>query len=166
MAEPFIGEIRMISFNFAPKGWAFCNGQILPAGQNRALFEILGKTYGGDGQTTFGLPNLQGRTPFHVGPGFSLGQSGGEEAHALTIPEIPAHTHAATASSAAADQVSPANGLWANSGINTYSSYTPNTTMSSLAIDETGEGQPHPNLSPYLVLNFVIALEGIFPPKS
>jgi len=166
MAEPYIGEIRIVSFNFAPRGWAFCNGQVLPAGQNRALFEILGKTYGGDGQTTFALPNLQGRTPLHAGPGFALGQSGGEEMHALTIPEMPAHTHAAVGSSATADQVSPANGLWANSGINTFSGYDPNTTMSSVAVDGAGEGQPHENLSPYLVLNFVIALEGVFPPNS
>src|SRR5690348_9824796 len=115
MSEPFIAEIRIISFTYPPKGWAFCNGQLLPINQNQALFSLLGTMYGGDGRTTFALPNLQGRTPFHVGPGFTQGQTGGEDAHTLTGNELPAHTHQAIASSNAADQASPVNNYWAAS---------------------------------------------------
>jgi microcystin-dependent protein len=163
MSESFIGEIRIVSFGFAPRGWALCNGQIMPISQNQPLYLVLGTTYGGDGQTTFALPDLQGRTPFHVGAGFALGQHGGEESHMLTIPEMPAHTHAAVASSVnPADQASPAGGFWANAGISTYSSTNqPQGTMSPLIVDAAGENQPHQNLSPYLVLNFVISLQGI-----
>jgi microcystin-dependent protein len=165
--DPFLGEIKIISFTFAPRGWAFCNGQLMPISQNQLLFDLLGTTYGGDGQTTFALPDLQGRTPFNVGSSFVLGQKGGEETHTLTIPEMPGHTHAAVASSAAADQTSPAGGLWANGGISTYSSTNqPQITMSGLAVGAAGESQPHQNLSPYLVLNFVISLEGTLPQRD
>src|SRR6266481_6737149 len=107
MSEPFLGEIKIISWNFPPKGWTFCNGQLLPINQNQALFSILGTTYGGDGRQSFGLPNLQGRTPVHVGNGISLGQSAGETAHTLTAPELPAHTHVPVGATASPDQASP-----------------------------------------------------------
>jgi microcystin-dependent protein len=168
MSESFIGEIRIVSFGFAPSGWALCNGQIMLISQNQPLYLVLGTTYGGDGQTTFALPDLRGRTPFHVGPAFTLGQQGGEEGHMLTISEMPAHTHAAVASSVnPADQVSPMGGFWANAGISTYSSPNqPQGTMSPLTVDEAGESRPHQNLSPYLVFNFVISLQGITASRS
>src|SRR5262247_1798999 len=112
MGTPFLGEIRIVSFNFAPKGWAQCSGQLLPINQNQALFAILGTTYGGNGQTTFGLPNLQGRTPFHVGNGLVLGELGGEQSHTINLSEMPAHTHAPTGTSTQANLTSPVNNLW------------------------------------------------------
>jgi len=165
MSTPYLGEIKIISWTFAPKGWAFCNGQLLPINQNQALFSILGTTYGGNGQTNFALPNLQGRTPIHMGSGFTLGQSGGEAAHTLTISEMPAHTHPAVASSNAASTPDPSNAFWAPAASSAYSS-SPNTSLAPQAITNAGGSQPHQNLSPYLVLNFVIALQGIFPSPS
>jgi microcystin-dependent protein len=166
MSEPFLGEIKIISFNFPPKGWAFCNGQLLPINQNQALFSILGTTYGGDGRTTFALPDLRARTPLHVGNGFTLGERGGEEAHTLIVGELAAHTHTAIASSNTADQTSPANNYWAVSGTFTVYAASPNETMDPQLVGPIGGSQPHPNLSPYLVLNFVIALVGIFPSRN
>src|SRR4029077_12659972 len=122
MSEPFLGEVKIISWNFPPKGWAFCNGVLLPINQNQALFSILGTTYGGDGRTTFGLPNLQGRTPVHVGNGISLGEMGGETAHTLNISEIPAHNHVPVASGNAPSAASALNNLWATGNANNYSS--------------------------------------------
>jgi microcystin-dependent protein len=165
MAEPFIGEIKLIGFNFQPRGWAFCNGQVLAINQNQALFSILGTTYGGNGQTTFGLPNLQGKVPFHAGNGFSLGQTGGEAAHTLLTTELPAHFHTVKASANAADQGSPAGNLWANSGELGYANAV-NTTMNPASVASAGGGQAHENNSPYLVLNFIIALTGIFPSRN
>jgi microcystin-dependent protein len=156
----------MVSFNFAPKGWAFCNGQLLPIAQNTALFSLLGTTYGGDGRTTFALPNLQGRTPLHTGNSFTLGQRAGEEGHTLVVSEMPAHTHTAVASSNPADQTSPANNYWAVSQSYTAFAPSPNETMAPNAVGLTGGSQPIPNLSPYLVLNFVIAIVGIFPSRN
>src|SRR5689334_22642566 len=163
MSEPFLGEIKIVSFNFPPRGWAFCNGQLLPINQNQALFSILGTTYGGDGRTTFALPNLQGDTPLHVGNGFALGERGGEEAHTLTTSEIAQHTHPAVGSSNTADQSSPANNYWAVSGTYTIYAGSANESMAPQTVTSVGGSQPHQNLSPYLVLNFVIALVGIFP---
>ena len=165
MSEPFLGEIKIISWNFPPKGWSFCNGQLLPINQNQALFSLLGTTYGGNGQTTFALPNLQGGTPVHVGNGFTLGQAGGEQSHTLLLSELPQHTHPAIASSNAADQGAPIGNFWANGS---QSAYTPNPTqqMSPTAVGSVGGAQPHPNMSPYLTLNFVIALQGIFPSRN
>lgn len=163
MSEPFLGEIKIISWNFPPKGWTFCNGQLLPINQNQALFSILGTTYGGDGMQTFGLPNLQGRTPFHVGNGIVLGERGGETSHTLNISELPAHTHTPVASSATAASANPGGGLWANGNQQAYIGGSPNVAMNPANVTATGGNQPHENMSPYLVLNFIIALQGIFP---
>ena len=162
MAEPFIGEVRIFSFNFAPRGWALCAGQLLPINQNQALFSLLGTTFGGNGQTTFALPDFRGRTPIHSGGGFVLGQSGGEESHTLTIPEMAAHTHTPAASSNAPDNGIPTGRFWSGSGNQTYST-TQNASMNAAAIGGAGGSQAHPNMQPYTVLNFCIALQGIFP---
>jgi microcystin-dependent protein len=165
MSTPFLGEIKIVAFNFAPRGWAFCNGQLLPINQNQALFALLGTTYGGDGRVSFGLPNLQGRVPFHVGNGLTLGERGGETAHTLNIPELPAHTHVPAGSSNNANAASPAGNVWASlSG----GGYLPsaNAAMNPASITSAGGSQPHDNMSPYLVLNFCIALQGIFPSQN
>jgi microcystin-dependent protein len=174
MATPFLGEIRLISFNFPPKGWAFCNGQLLSIQQNTALFALLGTTYGGNGQTTFQLPNLQGRVPLHLGAdGFGnnyvMGQQGGEATHTLSLAELPAHVHALQASNLAASMNSPfgaapAQPAGAVGAI--YGSATAITTMAPQAIGNTGGNQPHTNEQPYLVINFCIALVGIFPSRN
>jgi len=166
MSEPFLGELKIISWNFPPKGWAFCNGQLMPINQNQALFSILGTTYGGDGRQTFGLPNLQGRTPMHVGNGLSLGELGGESAHTLNISELPTHTHAANASSSTSNSASPAGNFWGNAGLASYNSAAPNNALSPSALAATGGNQPHDNMQPYLVLNVIIALQGIFPTQN
>ena len=167
MSDPCIGEIKVISFNFPPKGWAFCNGQLLPINQNQALFSILGTVYGGDGRTTFGLPNFQSKLPLHQGNGFTLGQQGGEAAHTLTINEMPAHNHPGQGQSAAAPTsgTTPTGSVWANSGQNPFAP-APDTSMSQATISNNGGSQPHNNESPYLVLNFIIALVGIFPSQN
>jgi microcystin-dependent protein len=165
MSEPFLGEIKIISFNFPPKGWSFCDGTLLPIQQNQALFSILGTTYGGDGRRTFGLPNLQGRTPVHVGNGIVLGQMGGETAHTLNISEVPAHTHVPVGSKADPTSSAGAGNLWAHNNAAPYSG-TPNAAMNPQSILAVGGNQPHENMSPYLVLNFVIALQGIFPSQN
>ncbi|MGO9028971.1 MAG: phage tail protein [Acidimicrobiales bacterium] len=164
---PYLGQIMMVSFNFPPKGWALCNGQLLAINQNQALFSILGTTYGGDGRVNFGLPNLQGRVPIHVGAGFVLGESGGEDSHTLILPEIPTHTHGVTASSLGADSTSPIGAFLAGSGNTNYGA--PGTASGALApqaVAVDGGGQPHENRSPFTVINFVIALVGIFPSRS
>jgi microcystin-dependent protein len=159
-----MAEIKIISWNYAPKGWAFCNGQMLPINQNQALFSILGTTYGGNGQTTFALPNLQGRIPIHMGAGYILGQQGGETAHTLKISELPAHTHPPQANTGAANQGAATNNFWAALGASYAGSI--NQTMSPAATLPTGGSQAHDNMSPYLVLNFIIALQGIFPSRN
>jgi microcystin-dependent protein len=163
MSEPFLGEIKIISWNFPPKGWAFCNGQLLPINQNQALFSILGTTYGGDGRVNFGLPNLQGRSPVHVGNGIALGELGGQTSHTLNISELPAHNHVPNANSGAATVGPLAGNFWSGTG-----SYTPapNNAMNPACILPIGGSQPHENMSPYLVLNFIIALQGIFPSQN
>ena len=165
MATPFIGQILIFSFNFAPKGWAMCNGQLLPINQNQALFSILGTTYGGDGRTTFGLPDLRGRVPVYVGQGITLGEKGGEEAVTLNISQMPAHNHIANGTSGAATTGDPTNNNWATSSINIYSN-TPNTSMSPACLSNVGGSQPHENRSPFLVINICIALVGIFPSQN
>jgi len=174
--DQFVAEIRIFPFNFAPRGWAFCNGQLLPISQNTALFSLLGTTYGGDGRSNFALPNLQGLAPMHPGqgPGLSLhdlGESGGSTTVTLLQSEMPFHSHSAGCDSGAGSQTSPANGMFAgSSGGRTpppyYSSASPNAAMSGSALGPTGGNQPHNNLQPCLSLNFCIALQGIFPPRS
>lgn len=174
MSTPFVAEIRIVGFNFAPTGWALCNGQLLPISQNTALFSLLGTSYGGDGKSTFALPNLQGSAPIHQGqgPGLSdrvVGESGGEQSVTLLETEIPAHSHSVRADSGNGNQTSPVNNVWSSLAGRTppplYSN-TSNTAMSPQAGGIAGGSQPHNNMSPYLVLNFIIALQGIFPPRS
>ena len=165
MSEPFIAEIKIISWNFPPKGWTFCNGQLLPINQNQALFSILGTTYGGDGRQTFGLPNLQGRCPVHVGNGIVLGEVGGETSHTLNISELPAHNHVPVGSNDQATLTAATNNLWGSDSSNPFTP-TPATAMNPACIGAVGGNQPHENMSPYLVLNFIIALQGIFPSQN
>lgn len=167
MAEPFLSEIRLFSFNFAPKGWALCNGQLLPINQNQGLFSLLGTTYGGDGRTTFGLPNLQGRVPIHMGSGHTLGEAGGEQAHTLTISEIPTHTHVLSGSSTSGNSPIPASNLLAASNNQIYRPSDNNlAAMSATSVTNVGGSQAHLNMQPFLVLNFCIALQGIFPSQN
>lgn len=171
MGEFYLGEVRMFSFGFPPKGWALCNGQLLAISQNQALFAILGTTYGGDRIRTFALPNLQGRIPYHFNNSFPLGSPGGEEFHQLSLAEIPLHNHAVMASSATGpDQGVPTGNLWVAqaSGSNAYAPNTavPKPTMSPSAIAPAGGNQGHENRPPYLTVNFCIALTGIFPSRS
>jgi microcystin-dependent protein len=164
MAEPFLSEIRLFSFEFAPRSWALCNGQLLPINQNQALFSLLGTTFGGDGRVNFALPDLRGRTPIHVGSGHTLGERGGEQAHTLSIAELPTHTHNANASSATASATIPNNTLvLAQSGFEIYRSPTNLGAMSPGTVANVGGSQAHLNMQPFLVLNFCIALQGIFP---
>ncbi len=167
MSQPFIGEIKVVSFNFPPRGWAFCNGQLLPINQNQALFSILGTSYGGDGITTFALPNLQGRLPLHAGQGYTVGNVGGETSHQLTINEIPSHIHPAQAQNATTGlAAAPTNAVWATSNSNMFAPSSDGTVLSPAAIGNTGNNVPHENQAPYLVLNFVVALQGIFPSRN
>jgi microcystin-dependent protein len=164
MAEPFLSEIRIMSFNFAPKGWALCDGQLLPINQNQALFSLLGTTFGGDGRVNFGLPDLRGRTPIHVGSGHTLGERGGEQAHTLSIAEIPTHTHRVMASSAAASDNIPSNTLvLAQSGFDAYRPPSNPAAMNPGTVANVGGSQAHLNMQPFLTLSFCIALQGIFP---
>jgi microcystin-dependent protein len=171
MSEPFLGEIAIFGFNFAPRGWAMCNGQILPISQNTALFSLLGTTYGGNGQTTFALPDLRSRVPVHEGQGpglssYDLGQTGGSENVTLTTPQLPLHTHGFTVNaSSAATSKSPAGNNPAAFGTVAYGS-TADLQMGPDTTSPTGDSAPHNNVQPYLTLNFCIALEGIFPSRN
>lgn len=166
MAEPFLSEIRLMSFNFAPKGWALCNGQLLPINQNQALFSLLGTTYGGDGQVNFALPDLRGRVPIHVGGGHTLGERGGEQAHTLSIAEMPTHTHALNASTSASGGSDDPTGRFLGSANNLYHAPASLTSMNAGTIANTGGSQPHLNMQPFLTISFCIALLGIFPSTS
>ena len=165
MAEPFLSEIRIMSFEFAPKGWALCNGQLLPINQNQGLFSLLGTTFGGDGRVNFALPDLRGRTPIHVGSGHTLGERGGEQAHTLSIAELPTHTHVFNASTNSATTGTGPGGnfLGQSSGVFLYGAASNLTAMAPASIANVGGSQAHLNMQPFLVLNFCIALQGIFP---
>ncbi len=168
MGDPFLGEIKIIAFNFAPQGWAMCNGQFLPINQNQALFSLLGTMYGGNGQTTFALPDFRGKVPMHVGAGFIQGQTGGQYAHTVTMSEMPAHTHFVTCT----NQDNTANSSFNPSGTilgpgnNLYGPLNAATTLSPAAVTNVGGSQAHNNMQPYTVLNFIIALIGIFPSRN
>ena len=178
MGTPYMSELRIMSFGFAPKGWALCNGQFMPINQNQALFSLLGTTYGGDGRVTFALPNLQGRVPIGMGPGYALGQTGGESSHTLTRNEMPAHAHTINAKNASADEnvggrtpspsVVLAEGIAAlpnqqTASVNIYGTGGPNRVLALATVTNAGGSQPHENRQPYLVLNVCIALQGVFP---
>ncbi|HBB98306.1 MAG TPA: phage tail protein [Blastocatellia bacterium] len=167
MSTPFMGEIKFVSFNFAPKGWAMCNGQLLPINQNQALFSILGTVYGGDGRVNFALPEFRGRVPVHRGNGITEGQSGGQESHTVTMSEMPAHNHFASASNLAdANNTNvPSGNIPANSSVSPYRSAI-TTTLAPNSVTNFGGSQPHENRQPYLVINFIIALQGIFPSQN
>jgi microcystin-dependent protein len=164
---PYLGEIRMFGGNFAPLGWALCQGQQLAISENDALFNLIGTTYGGDGQSTFALPNLASRLPMHLGSGFILGQMGGEETVTLSTKQVPVHTHPVMASTATGAQTSPAaNVLASSSSVKLYNGNTPNQSLADKTIEPAGGGQPHDNMQPFLAINFIIALEGIYPSPS
>lgn len=170
MSEPYVGEIRMVGFNFAPLDWALCDGQLLAISQNETLFELIGTTYGGDGQTTYALPNLQSRIPFHMGSNgqttLVLGQIAGSETVTLVTSEIPAHGHPLAANSENGTQPTPAGGVWAASPLGQFSTETSSNTMDPSTMTATGGGQPHDNMPPYQVVNFIISLYGIYPSQS
>jgi len=166
VAEPFLSEIRIFSFSFAPKGWALCDGQLLPINQNQALFSLLGTTFGGDGRVNFALPDLRARVPIHAGSGHTLGERGGEQAHTLSIAEIPTHVHTASGVNAAADTADPTNGFFAVPSTGLGAIYGPATGLvatNSGSVANTGGSQAHLNMEPFLTLSFGIALQGIFP---
>jgi microcystin-dependent protein len=166
MSQPYIGEIRMFGGNFAPAGWAFCDGSILSIAENDTLFTLIGTTYGGDGQTTFALPNLQSRVPVHMGNGFTLAQTGGEEQVTLTVNQIPAHSHVPQANSGTGTQTSPAGNVWASSSNFPYATNAPSASMNPGAVGLAGGSQPHDNMVPFLAINFIISLFGIYPSQS
>jgi microcystin-dependent protein len=164
MAQPYVGEIRIFAGNFAPAGWMFCEGQLLPISEYETLFNLIGTTYGGDGQSTFGLPDLRGRLPLHQGSGFTLAETGGAETVTLTVPQMSAHGHAFLGSNATANDPNPSpNTLGESSAISLYQSGSPATAMAPQAISSVGGSQPHNNFQPYLCVDFIISLFGIFP---
>jgi microcystin-dependent protein len=173
MSDPFVAEIRILGCNFAPRGWAFCNGQILPISQNTALFSLLGTNYGGNGTSNFGLPNLQGAAPMHWGQGpglsdYQVGESSGQSSVTLLASEIPSHSHSLQGSSRPANNPvpGPTNLIAASRGFNAYGAATNLASADPLAVGSSGSSLPHNNMQPYLVLNFCIALQGVFPPRS
>jgi microcystin-dependent protein len=164
MAQPYVGEIRMFAGNFAPAGWMFCEGQLLPISEYETLFNLIGTTYGGDGQSTFALPDLRGRLPLHQGNGFILAETGGVEEVTLTISQIPAHSHPMLATTNAGDQANPGNNVTAqNAAVQLYIEDVPNVNTGPQAIGSVGGSQPHTNFQPYLCVDFIISLFGIFP---
>ncbi|HMH42747.1 MAG TPA: tail fiber protein [Pyrinomonadaceae bacterium] len=166
MSTPFMGEIKIVSFNFAPKGWAQCNGQFLPINQNQALFSLLGTQFGGNGQTTFALPDFRSRIPIHMGSGFIIGQNGGQESHTVTQAEMPAHTHLLQANKLGADVNVLSGNLFGQVSGGIYGNPSNLTTILPSTITNIGGSQPHENRQPFLVLCFVIALQGIFPSQN
>jgi microcystin-dependent protein len=166
MSDPFIGEIRMFGGNFAPVGWAFCAGQIMSIAENDALFTLIGTTYGGDGETTFALPNLQSRLPIHNGGGFTLGASGGVEEVTLTVQQIPAHSHPMLATNDVPTLSNPGNNVPGQAAAKFYRAGNPTVQLNPQAISSTGGSQPHTNIQPYLCVSFIISLFGIFPSQA
>jgi microcystin-dependent protein len=166
MSEPFLSEIKLVSFNFPPKGWALCNGQFLPINQNQALFALLGTTYGGNGQTTFALPNLRGRVPIHMGNGHALGEAAGSTSVTVNIQQLPTHMHPLMATNQNGATANPVNGFLG--AVNSLYRSPPDslTTMQGASVTSVGGSQPHNNMMPYLTLNFIIALQGIFPSRN
>lgn len=164
MAQPYVGEIRMFAGNFAPAGWMFCEGQLLPISENETLFQLIGTTYGGDGESTFGLPDLRGRIPIHQGNGFILAETGGAEEITLTVNQIPAHTHSLLATNSIANDASPANNVVAQSNtVDPFQSTPGGSPMAAQSVGPVGGSQPHTNFQPYLCVDFIISLFGIFP---
>jgi len=167
MSEPFLAEIRIMGFNFAPRGWAFCDGQILPINQNQSLYSLLGTTYGGDGRTSFALPDIRGRTPIHVGEGHREGQKSGEETHTLASNEMPNHTHTLEATNVAGTVDEPtSSSVMAQAGSNLYGAFGTPVAMKTGSIANVGGGQAHENMMPYLAINYCIALRGLFPSRN
>ena len=170
MSQPFVGEIRMFGGNFAPVGWALCQGQTIPISENEVLFQLIGTTYGGDGQSTFQLPDLQGRSPIHQGSSFVIGQRAGTETVTLSVPQIPGHTHAANCAGVAAGNAqTPANNFWGFDGSGQFGNYavaSDGAQMAVPAVQNTGGSQPHDNRQPFVVINFIISLFGIFPSQT
>lgn len=167
MAEPYVGELRLFAGNFAPAGWMFCDGALLPISENETLFQLIGTIYSGDGQNTFGLPDLRGRVPVHQGNGYTLGETGGTENVTLTVAQVPAHTHALRASAAAGTNSAPGNAVLAATGaVNSYGSSTPDQAMTTDALARSGGSQPHDNMAPFLAVSYIISLFGIFPSQN
>jgi microcystin-dependent protein len=173
MSEPFLAEIKMVGFNFAPRGWAFCDGQLLPINQNQSLYSLMGTIYGGDGRTTFALPDLRGRAPLHFGTGtapgavdHSQGQKSGEETHALTSSEMPTHDHSVAANAGPATSDEPQGNLPARAGFDAYGGATALGALGAETVADTGGGQRHDNMQPWLAVNFCVALQGIFPSRN
>jgi len=166
MSEPFLAEVRMVGFNFAPRGWAFCDGQVLPINQNQSLYSLIGTIYGGDGRTSFALPDLRGRTPMHVGEGHPEGQKSGEETHTLSVNEMPQHTHSAQATNNPSASDDPTNKLLGQGPTNIYATHTTSAPMGTDMISNVGGSQAHENMQPYLAVNFCIALQGLFPSRN
>jgi microcystin-dependent protein len=170
MSAPYVGEIRMVGFNFAPQGWALCNGSLLSISENEVLFNLLGTTYGGDGVNTFSLPDLRGRIPFHQGSlsgnVLTMGERAGAETVTLVPSQLPSHSHTLSASSQSGTQASPANGFWAKSSLEEFSTESPTQSMAAACILPVGGSQPHDNMPPFLVVNFIISLYGSFPSQG
>jgi microcystin-dependent protein len=166
MSQPYVGEIRIFAGNFAPAGWMFCSGQLLPISEYETLFNLIGTTYGGDGQSTFGLPDLRGRVPIHMGNGFTLSENGGAESVTLTTSTIPAHTHPCMATTNGQAVTTPNNALLAQGTNAIYVQGNPNAQMSALSVSMVGGSQPHDNFQPYLCVNFIISLFGVFPSQT
>ena len=166
MAQPYIGEIRIFAGNFATVGWSFCDGSLVPISENDTLFNLIGTTYGGDGQETFALPNLQSRVPVHVGSGFALAQAAGAETVTLTVQQIPSHSHVPLGSSAPGTQSNPSAGVWAQSSLDQFSSAAPTAAMAPAALAASGGSQPHDNMLPFVCLNYIISMFGVFPSQT